>query len=424
MKVRRSLAVAAVVAAVVAILIGTRDTPGAETSARPREPSFDRALIAKGSQLAAIGNCAGCHTRPGGKSYAGGLPLKTSFGTIYSTNITPDVDTGIGAWSADDFLRAMHDGVDREGRNLYPAFPYDHYTRVTDDDVNAIYAFVMTRDPVQATALPNRLMFPMNMRPLLSAWKALYFKRGVFRPDPGQSAQWNRGAYLVDGLGHCGACHTSRNALGAEEKNDELGGGDVEGWHATALNAASPSPSPWTAEQMFRYLRQGSDEEHGTAAGPMKPVVHDLSDVPEEDVRAIAVYLVWTMKERPQRGPAVEQSTAPLQGLDAGAEIFEGACSSCHDAPAASSPAPRTVPLAYTTSLNAPDPRNAIHIVLDGIWPEAGEQGALMPGFEGALTRDQLAALLDYLRGRFTRQPAWQDIASPLREIMERKDKP
>lgn len=421
MKTRGPLLRLAVAAAVTAILLDAHWVSRAAESVRA--PIFDRLTVAKGAQLAAIGNCAACHTEEGGKAYAGGRPMKTPFGTIYSTNITPDIETGIGAWSQGDFLHAMHDGIDPAGRNLYPAFPYDHFTRVTDDDVNAIYAFVMTRDPVHAVAPPNRLMLPMSFRPLLSAWKMLFFDRGVYRPDPGQSPQWNRGAYLVDGLGHCGACHTPRNALGGERKREDLAGGEAEDWHATALDASSPAPSPWTAEQMVTYLRQGSDDSHGTAAGPMKPVVHDLSEVPEEDVRAIAAYLMWTLKQRPGRPVARAEAASGEARPGEGAAIFEGACASCHDAPSASTSSARTVSLALTTSLNAPDPRNVIHVVLEGIWPDSGESGALMPGFEGVLSADQLASLLGYLRAHFTSQPPWPDIASRLRETMPAKDR-
>lgn len=418
MKTKRALSGLALAAGLAVILPGSqRDSPAAADA----RPSFDRSIITRGAQLAAIGNCGECHTQPGGKAYAGGRAISTPFGTIYSTNITPDAETGIGAWTQGDFLRAMRDGIDRAGRNLYPAFPYDHFTRVTDDDVSAIYAFMMSRDAVHAAAPPNRLMFPMNLRPMVSAWKALFFERGVYRADPAQGAQWNRGAYLVEGLGHCGACHTPRNGLGAERKNENLAGGEAEDWHATALDASSPAPSPWTAEQMFTYLRQGWDERHGTAAGPMKPVTHDLSDVAEEDVRAMAVYLMWTMKE-PRPRSTERASAAGTAPPGEGSVIFEGACASCHGEPSASAPSMRTVPLSLTTSLNAPDPRNAIHIVLEGIWPDSGEKGALMPGFEGALSVDQLKTLLAYLRTHFTSLPPWPDVAPRLREIIEHKD--
>jgi mono/diheme cytochrome c family protein len=402
------------------VLIGSvfGDAPGAPVGKR----SFDAPLIARGAQLSAIGNCATCHTRRGGKSFAGGLPLATPFGAIYSTNITPDVETGIGAWTEADFLRAMHDGVDRAGRNLYPAFPYDHFTRVTDDDVGAIYAYIMTRDAVHSLVPANRLMFPMNFRPLLSGWKALYFERGVYRPDPGRSAKWNRGAYLVEGLGHCGACHTPRNALGAERKSDPLGGGDVEGWRASAINASSSAPMPWTIDQLTRYLRQGRDDTHGTAAGPMAPVVHQLSQVPEEDVRAMATYLTTAMAgSAPASGRATAASPDEAR-LASGAAIFAGTCASCHDEGASSFSSVHTVPLALTTSIHEPDPRNVLHIVLEGIWPEPGEKGAQMPGFEGALTDEQLASLLTYVRTHFVNSPPWPDVSRQARDIIQHKD--
>jgi mono/diheme cytochrome c family protein len=392
---------------------------GRASDAPAGKPSFDHALVVRGGQLSAIGNCATCHTRRWGEAFAGGLPLATPFGTIYSTNITPDVDTGIGAWAEADFLRAMHEGIDPSGRNLYPAFPYDHFARVTDDDVGAIYAFIMTRAPVRSSAPANNLAFPMNARPLLSAWKLLFLDRGEYQPDPGQSAEWNRGAYLVEGLGHCGACHTPRNALGAEKKNEYLGGGDAEGWHASALNASSPAPEAWTVDEVIRYLREGRDDAHGTAAGPMSPVVHELSEVPETDVRAMAVYLtsVLASAARPGRSAA----TSPQTELQSGATIFAGACASCHESASPLSWT-HTVPLERTTSINAPDPRNALHIVLEGIVPEPGEKGPLMPAFEGALTDEQLVSLLAYLRVHFAHKATWDDVSRQARDIIQHTD--
>src|SRR5205809_768305 len=260
-------------------------------AAAPERALFDAAVVAKGAELAAIGNCRSCHTKSGGEPFAGGLPLSTPFGTIHSTNITPDPDTGIGLWSGEDFLRAMHDGVDRAGRHLYPAFPYDHFTRMDALDVAAIYAFIMTRDPVRAESPANRLRPPAGFRPAIAVWKALYFEPGVYRPDPSKSATWNRGAYLVEGLAHCGACHTPRNALGAERGSAQFAGGDVDNWHAYALTDQSHAPVPWDADALFAYLRDGWHPDHGTARGPMAEVVSNLSSVPSSDVRAIAVYM-------------------------------------------------------------------------------------------------------------------------------------
>jgi mono/diheme cytochrome c family protein len=409
------------------------------TSAPADDLKFDAATIAKGAELAAIGNCGTCHTAEGGKPFAGGRPLSAPFGTIYSTNITPEPDTGIGKWTEAEFVRAMHDGVDREGHDLYPAFPYDHFTKVSDEDVKAIYAFVMTRDPVRAQRPRNDLTFPANFRTSLRAWKALYFRAGRFEPDSTKSTQWNRGAYLAEGLGHCGACHTPRNALGAEKLSDAYGGGEAERWLAPAMNEASPAPVPWTADDVFNYLRYGFDARHGIAAGPMVDVVRNLARVPEADVRAIAVYMADLMR-RPMReanpndernafAELQESAAVPGTGRDAvttrssgaaafdtGATVFEGACATCHYS-GSGLQSTKPVPLALTTSVNAPDPRNLIHIVQNGLWPASGERGAMMPGFAAELTDDQLVAVVSYVRERFSRQPAWHDVVAQVQAI-------
>src|SRR4051812_18556429 len=184
----------------------------------PERASFDPARVTKGAELAAVGDCGRCHTVEGGAAYAGGYPLATPFGTIYATNITPDPETGIGRWSEAAFRRAMREGVDREGRHLYPAFPYDHFTLLTDDDDNALYAYFMTREPVRARTPANDIPFPLNLRVAIAGWKLLFFKPGPYQPDMAKSEAWNHGAYLAEGLAHCGACHTPRNGLGAEKK--------------------------------------------------------------------------------------------------------------------------------------------------------------------------------------------------------------
>src|SRR5262245_27362462 len=216
----------------------------------PAPQSFAPDLIKRGRELAAIGNCNDCHTVRGARNFAGGLPVPTPFGTIYSSNITPDVETGIGRWSETAFARAMRAGVDREGRHLYPTFPYDHFTHVSDDDDRALYAFLMTREKARAPARGNQLSFPYNQRVVVAGWKLLFLRRGTIGADATKSAEWNRGAYLVEGLAHCGACHTPRNALGAERLNAAFSGGDVDNWQAFAINAQSPSPVPWDANAL------------------------------------------------------------------------------------------------------------------------------------------------------------------------------
>ena len=407
MNLRRILAGTMLVCALVPC--GSPDRAPAAAAVPPR---FDAALVAKGGELAAIGNCATCHTSREGRPFAGGLALATPFGTIYSTNITPDPDTGIGRWSDTEFVRAMHEGVDRGGHDLYPAFPYDHFTLVSDEDVAALYAFIMTREPVRAEVPTNQLHFPAGLRPAIALWKALYFRPGVYRPDAAKSAEWNRGAYLVQGLAHCGACHTPRNALGAETRQQELGGGQAEDWHASSLTDTSPAPVRWTADQLYEYLHQGSEPQHGVAAGPMAPVTHNLAGVDDKDVRAIATYVASLMPARDRAaGPSGERAVTVE-----GAQIFAGACAVCHDA-ISGTPSGTPIALGLTTSLNAPDPANAIHIILEGLSPEPGEKGALMPGFAAEFTDPQVAALVDYLRARFTAAAAWREVPERIAAI-------
>src|SRR5579863_6148619 len=218
----------------------------------PAPQSFGAELVKRGRDLAAIGNCSDCHTVREGRAFAGGVPVPTPFGTIYSSNITPDPDTGIGRWSEAAFRRAMRSGIDRAGQHLYPTFPYDHFTNVTDEDDRALYAFLMTRQPIDAASRANELSFPLNQRFVVAGWKFLFLRRETFQADAAQSAEWNRGAYLVEGLAHCGACHTPRNVLGAERTSAAFSGGDVDDWQAYAINSRSPSPVPWDTEALFR----------------------------------------------------------------------------------------------------------------------------------------------------------------------------
>jgi mono/diheme cytochrome c family protein len=383
---------------------------GIDPIGTPASASFDPALVAEGARLAAIGNCMQCHTAADGKPFAGGYPLKTPFGTIYGTNITPDPETGIGRWSEAAFQRAMAEGVDRAGSHLYPGFPYDHFTKVTERDNRALYAFLMTREPVRAEAPPNQLPWPLTFRPLLAGWKLLFLETGEFRPDPAKAEDWNRGAYLVEGLSHCGACHTPRNALGAEERDKALSGGGSEGWHAPALNEASTAPIPWTEDSLFAYLRTGVSEDHAVASGPMAPVVRNLSRVPDADVRAIATYVADRMgaREAPADTPA-PAAEAPRQPEGRAATIYQGACATCHDANGPLQFASR-VGLDRATSLAQPDPRNAIQVILHGVETPDAKAAPLMPGFANALTDAQIADLAAYLRTRFTGQPVWDDL--------------
>ena len=386
--------------------------------------TFPPDLVAKGAQLAAIGDCAVCHASPDGTPYAGGKAVQTPFGAVYATNITPDRDTGIGAWSGAAFTRAMRDGVDRAGGFLYPAFPYNHYTRATDADIAAVYAFLMTRAPVRAEAPPTRLPFPLDIRPLMAGWNLLFLDR---TPMP---ADASRGAYLVEGLGHCSACHTPRNALGAEDKGRAFTGGEADGWDAPGLTAASsPAAIGWTADALYRYLRHGVDDQHAASAGPMNAVSHNLADVPEADVRAMAAYIAsMTDPSGTGAGPDREQQVAarvaaaraPPPGLQQmqGASIFAGACAACHGAGAPMMLNGRPS-LALGSSVTAATPRNATQTILYGLQPGPSERGPWMPGFAANLTDRQVAAVLAYLRARFTDRPAWDGLEDSVQRIRQ-----
>lgn len=405
--------------------------------------SYDPGVVAKGASLAAIGSCAVCHTEKNAPSYAGGYPVETPFGVIYGTNITPDRDTGIGTWSPAAFRRAMREGVDREGRHLYPAFPYDHFTGATDADLDAVYAFLMTRDAVRRDTPAPDLAFPLNIRLAAAGWKLLYLKRGEYVPDRNRGADWQRGAYLAETFGHCSACHTPRNSLGAEKRDEKYNGGVGEGWIGPALNASSPAPAPWTAESAFNYLRNGFDRAHGHAAGPMQEVVAQLRQADEGDVRAMATYVASlngiassdasAKAEQARKTAAGREWPIPgsttagsgggnAAGGQSGAAIFGGACASCHHQ-GGRLPLSRPAPLALSTAVNADDPRNLLLIVLGGIHPSPNERGAIMPAFGGALTDTQIVALIDYVREHFSGKPKWNDTA-PALDAIRRGDTP
>jgi mono/diheme cytochrome c family protein len=387
----------------------------------PAPQSFDTALVKRGRDLAAIGNCSTCHTVRGGKDFAGGLPVPTPFGTIYSSNITPDAETGIGRWPEAAFRRAMRSGVARDGQHLYPTFPYDHFTNVTDEDDHALYAYLMTREPVRAPARANELPFPLDQRFVIAGWKLLFLRHGTYQPDSTRTAEWNRGAYLVEGLAHCGACHTPRNALGAERANAQFSGGDVENWHAYAINAQSPAPVPWDADALFAYLRDGWHPDHGVARGPMALVVSNLSEVPDSDIRAIATYMADVFgapaSDRKRRRDEVlaQVKSPPAQAAKTdGAAIYAAACATCHEN---GRPLPYGgVNLALSTAISSPDPRNAVNIVLSGVRPVEGERSPIMPGFASSMNDGQIASLLNYLRAQFSKQPAWTGVEKTIED--------
>jgi len=390
----------------------------------PPDPTlYSAATIERGRLVALAGDCMVCHTAPdGGIPNAGGHPLDTPFGTIYTTNITPDAKTGIGNWSFAAFERAMREGVHRDGRNLYPAFPYTAYAKMTEPDMQALYAYLMAQPAVESQAPASSLRFPFNMRPLLSGWKALFHTPQVYQPDPDQSVLWNRGAYLVEGAGHCAACHSPRNMLGAEKKGlYHLSGGEVDGWEAPALTANSKSPNPWTEDELFTYLRTGFSARHGIAAGPMAPVVAELAQLPGEDVRAMAHYLA-SLNQRAQTTaapaaapaptiPTMAASAAPTLDTANGKRLFNGACAACHlerSGPTLFGVRPS---LKVNTNVHSDNPDNLIKVILHGIQQPATTDLGYMPGFANSFSDAQVADLLAYLRADFAPgKPAWNGL--------------
>jgi mono/diheme cytochrome c family protein len=400
----------------------------------PTRASFDKADIARGAALVAMGNCAECHTAPEGKPLAGGFPVPTPFGAVYGTNITPDPQTGIGRWSEAAFARAMHQGIRRDGAYLYPAFPYTHFSKVSDQDIKAIYAYLMTRPAVDNDVPSPELPFPLNIRLVMVGWNLLYFDAGRFKPASDQSAAWNRGAYIAEGLGHCGACHTPRNWLGAEEKQNRYAGGQAEGWQAPALDDKSPAPVPWSTAQLATYFKAGFAQDHGVAAGPMAGVARELQKLPASDVTALATYIASLEQQAPAKQTtgsaatamtaankvAYQVTTAQAMGQRGpakdGAAIFAGACASCHFE-GGHQPFYRPVRLRLSSAVNAATPRNFIHIVLDGIQPPPGAHGRWMPPFGTALTDEQIGQLAQYVRTHFGGKPTWPDVADTVAQI-------
>ena len=426
-KRRSTLAgIAAVCTAAVGIAAAVLPWRSIAPIARPDVSTYSAATIARGGQLAALGNCAGCHTDTNGIVNAGGRALDTPFGVVYSTNITPDVETGIGAWSYPAFERSMREGIHRDGRHLYPAFPYNHFARTTDADLQAIYAYLMAQTPVHAVNRETTLAFPFNLRPLVAGWNALFHEPALFKADSTKSAVWNRGAYLVESLGHCGACHTPRNALGAERTaRTYLAGGVAEGWEAPPLTSLSHAPIPWSEDELFGYLRTGISRFHGVAAGPMAPIVRELAIVPDSDIRAMAAYLAsfnqTTITPAAQEALAArletETSVKAVSASALGARIYDGACAVCHHVggPVLFGSKPS---LALNSNLHSTMPDNLIQVILHGIEQPVSSDLGYMPGFKNSLNDQQVSELVSYLRQQFAPDKApWTDLAAAINRI-------
>jgi mono/diheme cytochrome c family protein len=361
-----------------------------------------------GRYLVRAGDCLPCHTAYGGKPYAGGRAIPTPYGTLYTPNITSDADTGIGKWSADDFWRALHEGRSKDGSLLYPAFPYTNYTKVTREDVDAMYAYLRTLPPVSQPNRAQEMRFPYDKRPLLAGWRALYFKEGTFKPEPKQDAEWNRGAYLVEGLGHCNACHAARNVLGAVRQQD-LGGGLIPmlNWYAPSLG------SKREINDIVDFLKTGVSA-HRAVFGPMADVVRNsLQYLNQADLRAIAVYLRSQPADDEAQGGGVLTPRQRDQAMTQGARVYKDRCTGCHQ-PGGEGVARVYPPLANNHAILMRDPVNAIRIVLNGGFPPSTQTNPRpygMPPFAQVLSDNEVAAVVSYIRG------TWGNRAAPVSSV-------
>jgi mono/diheme cytochrome c family protein len=365
----------------------------AGAAAASRAAGQAQTIVQRGEYLATAGDCISCHTGNGGVAFAGGGRLNTPFGYLLAPNITPDPETGIGRWTADDFYRAMHEGVNRRGQDMYPAMPYVFYTRVTRADSDAIYAYLRTLEPVRNAVDVNHLRFPFDQRWSMAGWRELFFDEGTFKPDPTASDSWNRGAYLVEGLGHCSACHSPRDAMGGIEQRHEYTGAEIDGWFAPNLSSnLHVGLGSWTADEIATYLKTGARKGHTTTFGPMAEVVHNsTSKLTDGDLAAMAEYL----KTLPPESPLRAAKAAPPESQQRGAALYLDHCVACHQAKGRGMPG-IFPPLAGNQAVIARDPGNVLQAVLNGIPMQNGY--IPMPSFAGQLNDQQVADVANYVR--------------------------
>ena len=364
--------------------------------------------VERGEYLAKAADCMVCHTAPGGKDYAGGLGIRLPFGTLYSTNITPDKDTGIGNYSDQDFLNALHRGVRRDGARLYPAMPYTSYTYLADADALAIKAYLFSLPPVHAAAPANTLAFPFNQRWGMMFWSALFDPDTRFEPDTSKSPEWNRGAYLAEALAHCGECHTPRNLAFALDNRKKFAGAVTAGWRAFNISSDKTTGiGSWHDDDLISYLSLGHVSGHGTASGPMGEVVdQSLSQMAPEDIRAVVAYLRSAPATASPDLPATLAPPAPASHRDGGSSdprgkmVFEGACVSCHGWTGESTISPLAT-LTGAWAVNDPSATNVAQIVITGTKRHTAEGAISMPAFGNAYSDEEIAAVANYVTARF-----------------------
>ena len=375
-------------------LVAAMCVVGAALDSQAKDTSF--ADIERGRYLVTAGDCVACHTAENGKPFAGGRPIETPFGTIHSPNITPDRETGIGTWSGDDFYRALHAGIGPDGTRLYPAFPYPYFTKLTRDDVMAMWDYLGTLEPVRSARRPVDLIWPLDHRVLMRGWNWMFFDEGTFRPDPTRSAEWNRGAYLVEGAEHCGACHTPKNLAGGDRTDHALQGGRIQNWFApTITNEAHAGIGSWNVSEVEEYLKTGRNRQSG-ATGLMAEVVHNsTSKLTDSDLHAIAVY----MKDIAGKAPAAPGKPDQTV-MNAGHAIFDDSCAACHQADGKGVPR-MFPPLAQDANAQSKDPTSTIRMILEGaqtVPTDARPTPSTMPAFDWKLGDAQIAAVATYVR--------------------------
>lgn len=394
--------------ALAAALVGVALTaPGASQTSPPAPVPAAPSQVDRGRYLAVLGDCESCHDRPGGQKLAGGLPLNTPFGIIYSANITPDRDTGIGGWSEADFYRAMHEGRDDQKTHLYPAFPYPYFTRMSRADVDAIRAYLMTQPTASYRPPTNRLPFPLTIRALIGFWNWLYFKPGDFQATAGQSPQWNRGAYIVNGAGHCAACHTPKSFLGGDQQARFLQGGLLDNWFAPNLNGdARDGLADWTAADITEFLKTGRNTRT-SASGAMSDVIaHSTSQMTDADLAAVAAYL----KSLPAAKPAPAASNPDPAAMRAGEALYVDNCAACHRADGAGVPR-EFPPLRGNSNVQSADPTTIDHFMLTGTQATATDArptALAMPSFAWKLSNREIADIATYIRN------SWGNSAPPV----------
>jgi mono/diheme cytochrome c family protein len=366
------------------------------------EPSEE--TIAHGKALVETGGCASCHTADPAKPFAGGKRIDTPFGAVYSPNLTPDRDTGLGGWSDADFYGALRYGEDPDGSRYYPAFPYPYFTKLTRPDIVAIRAYLATLTPFSNTTPEPELRFPLNFRRLMHAWNYLFLRPGILMPDQQKGTEWNRGRYLVEGIGHCGACHTPKNIFGADKHGYDFGGGLVQGWFAPRLDAAERSGlKSWSVDDIAEYLQSGRNGKSHADGLMAEVVVSSTSKMSDADVRSIAVYL----KSLPPGAPEPAVTPPPEASMKQGAAVYARFCVACHEADG--SGAPRIYPpLPGNALLQSADPSSTLRVTLDGAQtvttPRAPNTGS-MPAYDKQLSDQEIADVTNYIRN------SWGNVA-------------